>query len=256
MLHALTAAKLADFQAACAYERVFGSRALTILRAYGLEDGHARFYLCEEDGCPTAALSLLDGVLTVSANAQAASEPIAALAQSLGVKEIDTNWDQCEALQKILGGTTDSSYYMVYKGDTPDSNCPDLCPGDLRAVFEVLQRSHEYYQTHLRFDPWAEDLARRCTLGLTELYQLEQDGQVIGTGCIASEDDECGVVGAVAVVPEYRHRGYGRQISRFLVRRILEKGKTPRLISGYDEVARLYEQVGFVACGRWGELYP
>ena len=45
------------------------------------------------------------------------------------------------------------------------------------------------------------------------------------------------------------------RISRFLVQRIQEKGKTPRLISGYDEVAELYKQVGFETCGRWGELY-
>ncbi|MCI8492698.1 GNAT family N-acetyltransferase [Anaerotruncus colihominis] len=256
MLHELTDARISDFQTACAYERVFGSRALTLLRTYGLEGSPARFYLCEKDGCPTAALSLFGGVLTVSANEQAAPEPIAALAQSLGVQEIDTNWEQCEALQKILGGTTDSSYYMVYQGGAQDGVCAPLSPGELHAVFDVLQRSHEYYRTHLRFDPWAADLERRCALGLSELYQLEQDGQVIGTGCIISGDDECGVIGAVAVVPEYRHRGYGLQISRFLVRRILEKGKTPRLISGYDGVARLYEQVGFIACGRWGEWYP
>ena len=88
-----------------------------------------------------------------------------------------------------------------------------------------------------------------------ELYQLEAGGEVVGTGCIGSEDDECGVLAAVAVVPEFRHRGLGSRISRFLVKRILEKGKTPRLISGYDEVAELYRQVGFVPCGRWGELY-
>ena len=216
MLHELTDARISDFQTACAYERVFGSRALTLLRTYGLEDSPARFYLCERDGCPTAALSLLDGVLTVSANEQAAPEPIAELARSLGVREVDTNWKQCEALQKILGGTTDSSYYMVYQGGVPDSGPPDLSPGELHAVFDVLQRSHEYYRTHLRFDSWAEDLKRRCALGLTELYQLEQDGKVIGTGCIISEDDECGVIGAVAVVPEYR-QGYGLQISRFFL---------------------------------------
>ena len=61
--------------------------------------------------------------------------------------------------------------------------------------------------------------------------------------------------GAIAVVPEYRHRGLGSYISRFLVSKIQETGKTPRLISGYDEVAELYKKINFVPCGRWGELY-
>ena len=122
-------------------------------------------------------------------------------------------------------------------------------------MFGVLQRSHAYYRTHLTFETWSDDLRQKRDRGLMELYQLEVDGEVVGTGCIVSEDDECSVIAAVAVVPEYRHRGLGSRISRFLVKRILEKGKTPRLISGYDEVAELYRQVGFETCGRWGELY-
>ena len=144
---------------------------------------------------------------------------------------------------------------MVYRGDGVNDRFPDIGPGSLEASFAVLQRSHEYYRTHLRFDAWSADLRQKLDRGLMELYQLEAGGEVVGTGCIGSEDDECGVLAAVAVVPEFRHRGLGSRISRFLVKRILEKGKTPQLISGYDEVAELYRQVGFVPCGRWGELY-
>ena len=57
-------------------------------------------------------------------------------------------------------------------------------------------------------------------------------------------------------VPEHRHKGLGGRISRFLVQRIQQKGKTPRLIAGYDQVAELYCEIGFAPCGRWGELYP
>ena len=64
------------------------------------------------------------------------------------------------------------------------------------------------------------------------------------------------MLGAIAVVPEHRHKGLGGRISRFLVQRIQQKGKTPRLIAGYDQVAELYCEIGFAPCGRWGELYP
>ena len=45
MLFHLTAADVPDFTLACSYEHVFGSRALTALRAYGLGDANARFFL-------------------------------------------------------------------------------------------------------------------------------------------------------------------------------------------------------------------
>lgn len=255
MLIPVTAADIPDFQIACAYEHVFGSRALTALRAHGLGSADAHFFLCRKGREPAAALYLADGVLTISSDERADPAPIAELAQRRGVQEIDTNWTQCQALQHLLGGRTESSYYMVYRGAPQEADCPDIVPGDKRAVFSVLQRSHEYYRSHLTFDTWAADLDRRLSRGLAAVYQLNVDGEAVGTGSIVSWDDECGVIGAVAVVPEYRHRGLGSTISRFLVRQIQKAGKTPRLIAGYDEVAELYRQIGFVLCGRWGELY-
>ena len=244
-----------DFYQACCHEHVFGSKILTALHAYGMRDPRAAFWLQLQDSKPTAALYKSGGVLVISAAPESDPAPIAELIRAEGIHEADTNWDQCEALLSMLGGTTDSSYYMVYRGGAEEASYPDIAAGDLETVFGVLQRSHEYYRTHLTFDRWSDDLRQKLERGLMELYQLEVDGEVVGTGCIVSEDDECGVIAAVAVVPEFRHRGLGSRISRFLVQRIQEKGKTPRLISGYDEVAELYKQVGFETCGRWGELY-
>lgn len=255
MLTKLTQEEIPAFTRACTYERVFGSKALTALRAYGAESEANRFYLCCGSEGPAAALYLSDGVLVISSNGQADVGEIAALIRRERVRETDTDWSQCAALREILGGVTESSYYMVYAGGPQERTDPDIRPGVLPDVFGVLQRSHEYYRTHLKYEAWAADLERKLSMGLAELYQLELDGKAVGTGSIGSEDDECGVVAAVAVIPEYRHRGLGSRISRFLVGRIQEKGKTPRLISGYDEVAELYRGIGFVPCGRWGELY-
>lgn len=243
------------FYRACSYEHVFGSKILTALHAYGMHDPRAKFWLLLDGDAPTAALYKTGSVLVISAAPEADAAPIAELVKAEDIHEVDTNWDQCAALLSLLGGTTDSSYYMVYRGGEINEAFPDIAAGDLETVFGVLQRSHEYYRTHLTFDTWSDDLRQKLERGLMELYQLDVDGEIVGTGCIVSEDDECGVIAAVAVVPEHRHKGLGSRISRFLVQRILEKGKTPRLISGYDEVAELYKQVGFETCGRWGELY-
>lgn len=254
MLAPLTQDMIAAFTAACAHERVFGSKALTALKAYGPGSPTARFFLAGEgDSC--AALYLAGGVLILSAADSFDMGLVAPLVQQEGIHEVDARFDQCVALQTLLGGTLESSYYMVYRGGAVEGNFSDLVDGALPSVFNVLQRSHEYYRTHLTFEAWAGDQSKKLEQGLMELYQLERSGEVVGTGCIVSEDEECGVIAAVAVVPEWRHKGLGAYISRFLTKRILKKGKTPRLISGYDEVAELYRQVGYETCGRWGELY-
>lgn len=247
--------QVAQFTEACRHERVYGSKALTALQAYGLHDERAKFYVCIDGGVPTAALYLSGDVLTVSASPEADADQVSVFMRHAGVHEIDTNWEMCAKLQTLLGGTTESSYYMVYTGGAIVETFSGIQPGELETVFDVLQRSHEYYRTHLTFEGWSGDLRQKLERGLMELYQLEVDGEVVGTGSIVSEDDENGAIAAVAVVPEYRHRGLGSYITRFLVQRLMEKGKTPRLVSGYDEVAELYRKIGFETCGRWGELY-
>lgn len=255
MLLPVTAADIPDFAAACAHEHVFGSRALTALRAYGPGDPSVHFYLCRKGREPAAALYLAGDVLTVSSDERADPLLIADLARRMGVHEIDTNWPQCQVLRGLLGGTAESSYFMVYRGAPLEEDSSGFHPGDLKAVYKVLQSSHSYYQTHLEYAAWSADLQRRIDRGLSALFQLEEDGEVIGTGSILSTDDECGVIGAVAVVPAHRHKGLGSRITRFLVQRIQSMGKTPRLVSGYDEVSELYRRLGFAPCGRWGELY-
>ena len=144
MLTRLTSDLIPAFTQACAHERVFGSRIITALRTYGPEDARALFWLLLKDDSPAAALYLAGDVLSVSAVPEADPAPIAALVRQQAVHEVDTNWDQCAALQGLLGGTTDSSYYMVYQGAPVEEAFPDIVPGDPLAVFSVLQRSHEY----------------------------------------------------------------------------------------------------------------
>ena len=255
MLTALTAADVPDFTAACAYEPVFGSHILTAWRAYGLHDADTQFYLCRAGRETAAALCLTGGVLRISAAAGIDPAPIAGLIRRADVREIDADRALCRALQARLGGRMDSSYFMVYRGAPVEEAAAGFSAGALPVVFDLLQRSHEYYRTHLDYPRWSADWQRRLSCGLSEVYLLTEAGEAVGTGAVLSEDENCGVLGAVAVLPAHRHRGLGSRITRLLVQRIGQKGKTPRLIAGYDEVTALYRKLGFVPCGRWGELY-
>ncbi|MBQ8144388.1 MAG: GNAT family N-acetyltransferase [Butyricicoccus sp.] len=255
MLTPLSFSSHADFETACGYEQVFGSKILTAYTAYGLADPNHRFWIAFDGEKPTGALYLNGKVLIISSKPYINADEVAALVQEHGITEVDSSWALCEKLHAKLGGVTESSYYMVYRGGPIEETFDDIAPADLNEVFSVLQQSHEYYRTHLKFEPWANDLTRRMKCGFTEVYQLTADGKVVGTGSIISQDKTCGAIAAVAVIPEYRHRGLGSRMSRFLVQRISALGKTPRLISGYDAVAELYLKIGFAPCGRWGELY-
>ena len=61
------------------------------------------------------------------------------------------------------------------------------------------------------------------------------------------------MITSVSVVPEFRRRGYGGRITSAVTRRILEKGKTPRMNAGYEEVVRLYRSLEMCIRDRHGD---
>ena len=193
MVRELTRERTEDFQTACAYERVFGSEILTLLRVYGLEDDQVRFYLEEQEGRPAAAIALQDRALWVSVRPGTGVEDLAVLAQSIdGLLEVNGDLAIAQALQPILGGEIDSSVYMVYRGEMPPAD-PAVRLGTREEVFDLLQRGHPYFRAHhADFAPWAEEMARKQELGLAELFVMEAEGQLVGTGSIGAEDDDWG----------------------------------------------------------------
>ena len=70
------AAQIPALVEACAHERIFGSRILTALRVYGIGDERVKFYVCEEDGKPVAALHLTQSILTISAVEGLCADPV------------------------------------------------------------------------------------------------------------------------------------------------------------------------------------
>lgn len=251
MLTPLTPENIPAFTAACAHEHVFGSKALTALRAHGLSSTGCRFWHCGS----SAALCLSGGVLLLSAAEGFPAAPVAGLARSEQVQEIDTTLPAAQALQRELGGTLETSFFMEYRAAPPEPPFPPLVPGRLPEVFDVLCASHEYYRTHLDYPSWSEGVRLRTGAGLAEVWQLDIGGSPAAAGAILSSDDECAVIGPVAVRPEYRCQGLGSAISLYLTARAIGAGKTPRLVAGYDAVAALYRKIGYTECGRWGELY-
>ena len=140
MVMELTPERAADFQTACAYERVFGSEILALLRVYGLDDGRVCFYLEEQEGSPAAAIALQDRALWVSARPGTGVDGLTALARSIdGLLEVNGDLATAQALQPILGGEIDSSVYMVYQGEMPPAD-PAVHTGTREEVFDLLQR--------------------------------------------------------------------------------------------------------------------
>jgi predicted GNAT family acetyltransferase len=95
-------------------------------------------------------------------------------------------------------------------------------------------------------DPTRDDFLRRRVADATTVVMVAEDEQgVLATGAHQPVNDTSEIVG-VATLPSARRRGLGAAITNMLVADALRHGvELVMLSAGSDDVARVYERVGF-----------
>ena len=100
--------------------------------------------------------------------------------------------------------------------------------------------------------PTLEFTRERLRDGFTVMAVATLDGVPVASGSHQPTGGATEITG-VAVLPAYRRRGLGTAVTAALVQDATERGVgTVFLSAGSEEVARVYERVGFARVGRVG----
>lgn len=122
---------------------------------------------------------------------------------------------------------------------------------DLPALMELEQLSFH--------DPWSEAiLADTIKHPLATVYMQEQDSKIVGYFSFMSIVGE-GQVLRVAVLPTERGKGYGREMSQFMVDKAWELGNdalTLEVREGNIPAQKAYLACGFQSTGIRPDYYP
>lgn len=80
------------------------------------------------------------------------------------------------------------------------------------------------------------------------LYLLEYEQRVIGMARFIGETKNFSEITSVYIEPEYRNKGFGKELISHMINISLEKGKCPVLETGEDSMIarKTYEAMGFV----------
>jgi diamine N-acetyltransferase len=84
-----------------------------------------------------------------------------------------------------------------------------------------------------------------------ELYKLSESNKQIGFAAIekAPNDNDTFYIEKLAVLPEYRHKGYGKQLVDFAINRIKENGARTisiALMNNHIKLKNWYKNLGFI----------
>ena len=121
---------------------------------------------------------------------------------------------------------------------------------DAAEIFHFIQGIPEIAHMYTS-EEMIEDRIRN---GFGVHYVIRENGVIVSHGNSAAQSSATVMIGGIATAAEYRGRHLAGQIVSRLCRDIMEKGKTPCLISLRGDEDNLYTRLGFRKIGDWAML--
>lgn len=225
---------------------VFGTRIKAYFNCYSTDYDFVKFWVQTDDaGAVTAAISRVDGDMTVSAS-DADFEELLQFIKIVGFTTI-----QCE--RAVAGHfTADETlwgYVVEFKEKTEIKDISLKQNFELREIYNIIKA--ENLTGVGDYLPWLSDTTFRVNRGTAKPLLCQLDGNNAGCAMVLFRTDKASLLGAVATVPEYR----GRRVARALVTRLaneeLERGNRAELLCKSDSIVEFYKSIGFTVTNEW-----
>ena len=240
---------LCESQAALAFLPAdpFAARITALFAAYGANRPFLQFWVQTVEGTPTAAVSRLDGAMTLCCTAQTDYEELRLFVQSVGY---ETLLADAEMLAALGLPETDGSYMVVYRGGPVPPDPEIRTDYDLRAIHALLCAAQFPAGS---FEAFAADVGARLQHG-TASYAVFAHTQLDACAFRLFIGEKSLLLGAVVTDPASRGRGYASRLVTHLAQDA--QGRAAYLFCRNDGLLPFYEKMGFVSAGRWAQTRP
>ena len=222
----------------------YAARISALAATYGFEHSFALFWVQYSEEMPVAAVSRLDGNMSVFCTEGTNFEELAAFIKTVGFSTLVCR----EENMKKLGFEVDKVSYIVRYEGAPSAENPDvLWDYDKKKVYELLCDCGFEMGT---FGAFAADYCSRLNKGAAMLAAVEnQELNACARALFIGKNSV--LLGAVATRKEARGKGYASKAVKALADRF--EDKKVYLFCRNDSLLAFYEKIGFVLNGKWAE---
>lgn len=227
-----------------------GVRIASFLRAYGMERPFALFWGQEDAaGRLTAAISRIDGDVTVCASPHTQREELWAFLQAVGFHSV-----LCPAQaapQKALHALHPVQRCAVMRLERPivpqRGAFGELCPApELREVYALLRAAGEPLPG---LPAWLPDVSHRVRHGAACVWALREGTTLTSCAMAVAQTEREALLGGVAVLPEKRGHGRGSYVAAALCQFLAMQGRCVYLLRREGEHELFYRRIGFAPYG-------
>lgn len=219
----------------------YSARITALASTYGTEQVFAMFWVQKIDEIPVAAISRVDGNMTLCCGENADFDELSCFMNAAGYSTLTFD----NAFAEKLGITPQKSSFTVkYSGG---AQCYDvLTDYDKKEVYNLLTECGFELGDYGAF---LTDVCARLNKSTASLVADEVDGGLCACAFALFEGEKSVLLGAVATSPESRGRGCASKLVGTLAE--TKKEKDVFLFCRNDSLLNFYEKIGFLPVGKW-----
>ncbi len=225
---------------------VFGTRIKAYFNCYSTDYDFVKFWVqTNEDGDVTAAISRVDGDMTVTAE-NADYEELLQFIKIVGYSTIQCNR---RVAKEFTDDETLWGYVVRFENKTENRPVSLKNNYELKEIYNIIKAANltgvgEYL-------PWLSDTTFRINRNTAQPLVAEIDGKATGCAMVLFRTDKAALLGAVATSPEFRGRGIAGALVTRLANKELAEGKRTELLCKNDSIVDFYKSIGFTVKDEW-----
>ncbi len=227
-----------DFLPADAY----AARITALFKTYGAEYDFALFWVQRVEEMPVAAISRVDGNMTLCCTENADFEELSYFIDAVGYSSLTLDAAHLDNLGLTASKT---SYTVKFEGGKGFFDERILEDYDKKSLYELLGLCGFELGDYSAF---LSDVCARLNKKTASLAAIS-NGTLDACAFSLFEGEKSVLLGAVATRNEARGNGYASMLVRFLAGK--ETDKNVYLFCRNDSLLGFYEKSGFVFCGKW-----
>lgn len=220
----------------------YSARITALAETYGTEQSFAMFWVQKINEIPVAAISRIDGDMTLCCTEKADFEEISCFINAAGYSSITYDAEYSEKLGIIPQKT---SYTVKYTGGAESSD-GILFDYDKREIYSLLcECGFELGD----YNAFLADVCARLNKSTASLAAISEGGRLCACAFALFEGEKSVLLGAVATNPAARGRGYASKLVGALAE--MKSNKEVYLFCRNDSLADFYAKIGLKTVGKW-----
>jgi len=219
----------------------YAARITALCETYGTDHSFAMFWVQKIDEIPVAAISRVDGNMTLSCEENADFEELSCFLDAVGYSSVTFDM---KFAQKLGLTPQKSSFTVKYTGG---AECYDvLTDYDKKEIYALLTDcGFELGE----YNSFLADVCARLNKSTASLVAQETESKLSACAFALFEGEKSVLLGAVATSPAARGRGYASKLVGTLAES--KKEKEVFLFCREDSLAEFYKKIGFETVGKW-----